>query len=121
MASKGYVEALLNKLDAKLRPSLIEIFAHVLETFRVGGLSHQEKAVNFHWVRFDSTTATTANEEFSIAHGLGGTPIHLIPYVPLDSSGTQYVRLKVTRPADANRIYLSSPDTRAPISVLVEF
>jgi hypothetical protein len=120
MASKGYVESQLNRLDSKVKNVLTQVFAHVLDTYQIGGLSHQEKAINFKWIRLDSTTASVANEEFTIQHGAGQMPLYLLPLVPLDSSGTWLPRLKVTRAADASRIYLSSPDTGAPFSVLME-
>lgn len=120
MASKGFVEAQLNRLEAKLRNVLTQVFTHVLDNLQIGGVSHQEKAINFRWVRVDSTTATNANEEFTIQHGAGQTPLYLLPLVPLDSSGAQLTRLKVTRKADASRIYLSSPDTNVQFSALME-
>jgi hypothetical protein len=120
MASKGYVESQLNRLDAKIRNVFTQVFTHVLDNLQIGGISHQEKAINFRWIRVDSTTATTANEEFSIQHGGGQTPLYLIPLLPLDSSGGWCPRLKVTRAADASRVYLSSPDTNARFSMLME-
>lgn len=120
MASEGYVLTLLNRLEAKLRLPLVEIFKHVLGTLQIGGLNHQEKAINFKWIRLDSTTATTPNEEFSIVHGAGQAPLYLIPFLPLNSSGAATPRLYVPRAADAARVYLSSPDTRAQFSVLME-
>lgn len=120
MASKGYVESHLNRLEAKLRNVFVQVFTHVLDQLQIGGVTHQEKSMNFRWIRLDSTTAAVANEEFSIVHGAGSKPLHFIPYVPLESSGVWLPRLKVTRPADANRVYLSSPDTSAAFSVLLE-
>jgi hypothetical protein len=120
MASKGYVESQLNRLEAKLRNVMVQVFTHVLDNLQIGGVAHQEKAINFRWIRLDSTTATTANEEFSIVHGAGQMPLYLIPLMPLDSSGAWVPRLKVTRAADASRIYLSSPDTNAQFTMLME-
>lgn len=120
MASKGYVESQLNRLESKTRNVLTQVFTHVLDTMQIGGLGHQEKAINFKWIRLDSTTAAVANEEFTIAHGAGQVPLYVIPLMPLDSSGAWLPRLKVTRAADASRIYLSSPDTGAPFTVLME-
>jgi hypothetical protein len=120
MASKGYLNSLLNQLPADMKRVLSYAFEHVADTGQIGGVSHQEKALNFKWIRLDSTTAGVANEEFTIQHGAGQMPLYLLPLVPLDSSGTWLPRLKVTRAADASRIYLSSPDTGAPFSVLME-
>ena len=120
MASIGYVKSLLNQLDSKSRQVLGQVFDHVLETMQIGGTEHQEKSANFRWIRLDSTTSSTANDEFTIQHGAGQIPLYVLPLVPLDSSGTWLPRLKVTRAADASRIYLSSPDTNAPFSILME-
>lgn len=120
MSELGYVESLLNQLPANLRNVFVQIFTHTLKTSQIGGLEHQEKAINFSWVRLDSTTATVANTEFSIVHGMGQIPIYAIPVIPLESSGVWLPRLKVTRPADASRIYFSSPDANAPFTILME-
>src|SRR5688572_18902544 len=120
MASKGYVNSLLNQLPADLRRVLSFALEHIVDTTQIGGISHQEKAANFKWIRLDSTTASVANEEFSIAHGAGQMPLYVLPLMPLDSSGVWFPRLKTTRPADASRIYLSSPDTGAQFTVLME-
>lgn len=122
MADIGYLNALLNRLDSRLRQSLSQAFQHVVDGgIRMGGVSHQERGRNLAWYRLDGTTSSTADQEFSIAHGLGQAPMAIVaPYVPLNSSGSQLVRLKVTRAADASRVYLSSPDTGAGFSILVE-
>jgi hypothetical protein len=117
VASKGYVQSLINRLDDKIRVSLNYVFDHVLDNGQIGAVEHGKKAINFRWYRLDATTSTAANTEFSIMHGLGVAPFHVLP---LTSSGVQMVRLRVTRAADASRLYLSSPDTNAAISVLVE-
>jgi hypothetical protein len=120
VASKGYVQSLINRLDDKVRVSLNYVFDHVLDNGQIGPIEHGKKAINFRFYRLDATTSTAANTEFSIIHGLGVAPFHVLPLLPLTSSGVQMVRLKVTRAADASRLYLSSPDTNAAISVLVE-
>lgn len=120
MANKGYVESLINRLDEKIRAALTPAFQHILDNGQIGGIEHGKKALNFRWYRLDAVTSSVANAEFSIAHGLGVAPFHLLPFVPVTSSGASLARLKVTRPADASRLYLSSPDTSASISVLVE-
>jgi hypothetical protein len=120
VASKSYVETLLNRLEVAIRTPVVQAFQHTLDNLQIGGVAHQEKATNFRWIRLDSTTAVNANEEFTIAHGAGQTPLYLIPFLPLDSSGAWVPRLKVTRAADASRLYLSSPDTNAPFSMLME-
>lgn len=120
MSSKGYVDSLINRLEDKMRLALRYAFEHVIDQGQIGAIGNQEKATNFRWYRLDGTTSTTANAEFTVAHGLGVAPHHFLPYVPVTSSGAQMVRLKATRAADATRLYLSSPDTGAAFSVLVE-
>ena len=120
MASKGFVSALLNTLDAPLKRVLAPVFEHVLDNLRFGLRGDTERAENFQLYRFDATTNSTANQEFSITHGLGQSPYLLLQVLPLDSSGGQLVPLKVTRAADNNRIYLASASTAAAISVAVE-
>ena len=122
MASIAYIKTVLNRLEDKIKSPLYAAFEHLLDTGgQIGGVQHQEKAINYRWVRMDSTTATVANEEFSIAHGMGTTPLYVIPVVPLDSSGVWLPRLKVTRAADPSRLYLSSPDTGVQFTVFVEY
>jgi hypothetical protein len=120
MSQKGYVNSLIGNVDERLRPSLKHAFEHVMDNGQIGGIQAGQKAINFRLYRLDATTSTAANVEFSILHGLGIAPFHILPMLPLSSSGGQMVRLKVTRPADAARVYLSSPDTGATISLLVE-
>jgi hypothetical protein len=121
MADKGYVTSLLNKLDPSIRQVLNLAFEHVIDNLQFGGISHQDKARNFRFYRLDGVTSSVANQEFTIMHGLGQTPLAVVgQYLPLDSTGGQIVRLNVTRVADGSRLYLSSPDTGAAFSVLVE-
>lgn len=121
MASKGYVETLLNALPDPVKGPVTQAFRHVLDNLSIGLPDAGRRATNFRWYRFDVVTSSVANTEVSIHHGQGSIPLVCWPVLPLDSSGGQVVRMKVTRPADAQRIYLSSPDTGASVSLLVEF
>jgi hypothetical protein len=121
MASIGYIESLLNALPDGVKGPVTQAFRHaVKDGFAIGGVGDMERAENFRWYRFDVRTSSVANTEFSVHHGLNQIPLSCWPILPLDSSGGQIVRLKVTRPADAQRVYLSSPDTGASLSVMVE-
>lgn len=121
MASKSLVETLLNKLPDAVKGPVTQAFRHLFEAgIALGGTEDTKRAGNFKWIRFDAVTSSVANTEITIHHGLGQKPLHCLPFLPLDSSGVQLVRVKVTRPADLQRIYLSSPDTGAALSVLVE-
>jgi hypothetical protein len=120
MASKGYIEPLLNALPEGVKTPVTQAFRYVLDNLSIGLPDDGKRAVNFRWYRFDVVTSSIANTEVSIHHGLGQTPLLCWPILPLDSSGGQVVRLKVTRPADAQRVYLSSPDTGASLTLLIE-
>ena len=117
MADKGYLASLLNALDAEVRKTLKLAFDHTVDTFRLGGA---DKALNFSWFRFSSTTASVAGTEFSIAHGLTVIPSKLIPVLDLTVTGSQLVPLTVSRAPDARRVYLTSTSTSAAIVVYLE-
>lgn len=121
MASKGYTETLLNSLPDAVKNAITQAFRYVLDNLAIGLPDSGKRATNFRWYRFDAVTSSVANTEFSIHHGQGSLPLLCFPVAFLDSSGGQMVRVKVTRAADAQRIYLSSPDTGASLSVMVEF
>jgi len=121
LASIGYLESLLNSLPEGVKGPVMQATRELAKNLSIGLPDDTEKAVNFRWTRFDTVTSSVANTEFSVHHGAGSTPLVCWPVLFLDSSGGQIVRLKVTRPADAQRIYLSSPDTGASVSLLAEF
>lgn len=121
MASKGYVESLLNSLPEGVKNPVTQAFRYLLDNIAIGLPDNTKRATNLRWYRFDTVTSSVANTEFSIHHGQGSSPLLCLPVAFLDSSGGQVVRLKVTRAADAQRIYFSSPDTGASLSVMVEF
>jgi hypothetical protein len=121
LASKGYVETILNSLPEAVKKPVTLAFRHVLDNLSIGGIDDTERAANFRWYRFDTVTSSVANQDFSSHHGQGQTPLLLWPIMSLNATGTQIVRLRTTRASDAQWIYLSSPDTGAAISLLVEF
>lgn len=120
MASLGYLETLVARLAPESRPAMLGIVRELATDLAFGGLGEKAKAMNFRFYRFDAVTSTSVNGEFTIEHGLGQRPINLIPFAPLNAIGGRVVRLQVTRAADEARVYLSSPDTNASISVLLE-
>ena len=117
MASAGYVKSLINGIESSLLARLEKAFDHILATYRLGT---DRKAANFSWFRIESTTATTANEEFSVEHGLETTPTHLIPVLDLGVVGAQLVPLTNSRAPDARRVYLKSSSTGAVFTAYVE-
>ena len=118
MASKGYIAAILNQLEANIKKALQPAFDHVLDDFIIGSAT---KAANFRWVKVSSTTHADANTEFSIAHGLGTTPTWIVPVLRLDQVNTQLVPITVSRAPDEQRIYLKSASTGVPFTALVEY
>jgi hypothetical protein len=121
VADKGYVRSLLAAIpDASTKRVLTQAFEHVLDNIRIGVPEHQTRAVNLQAYWLNSTTPATANEEFSIAHGLPTTPHYAIPVLELDKPGAMVVPLEVARAADSKRIYLKSTSTSAPFLLLVE-
>jgi hypothetical protein len=120
MATPGYIDSLLGGLEADLRVALKRIFDYVLRNLRFGPVAHSVRTENFQAYYYTATTPATANEEFSIAHGLGRVPYVLLPVLSLDSINQSLVPLSVSRAADASRFYLKSSSTSAAIAVMVE-
>lgn len=117
MSQKGIIDLNINALDQSIRYPIRQCFYEVMDNFRIGTGSKSENGRLF---RFDSTTSGTANQEFTIAHGLGTAPGQLIPTLSLNEVGAQLPVLTVSRAADANFIYLKSPSTGVAFTVLVE-
>lgn len=120
MANAGYVTSLLGGLDPEDRASWKRVWDHVLADIAFGAAEDREAAENLRGHFYTSTTPSTANTEFSVAHGLGAAPRLAFPVLPLNTVNAQSVNLKVTRAADSQRIYLSSPSTAAVIFLYVE-
>lgn len=120
MADSSYVKSLVGGLSNEIKLAMSNVFTYVLSNLRVGAVAHQTRATNFQMYWMTSTTPATANQEFSIAHGLGRTPYTAFPVLPLDAVGAQIVPLQVSKAADSQRIYLKSTSTSAAIALLVE-
>lgn len=121
MSVPGFVESLLGGLDADVKRVLTEVARYILPNGRFGPVTHQTKAENFNAFYLVSTTASDT-AEFSVVHGLGRTPYLAIPVLPVESSGILLPVLRVTRPADGQRVYLKADagSTNAPFALLVE-
>jgi hypothetical protein len=119
MANIGYIESVLGGIPKEQQAPLKKSFEYVLGNLSYGAVEHQTRATNFQAYWLTGTTSTTANQEFSIAHGLGRTPSFAFPVLPLDQVNSQTVALRVSRAADVNRVYFSSASTNAAIAVLV--
>jgi hypothetical protein len=120
MARSSYVTALLAGLPVEEKKALKTAFEYVLDNLRFGRPEPNERAENGQHYYFEATTPAVANAEFTIIHGLASPPYILIPVLPLDDLRAQLVPLMVTRLADSQRIYLSSPTASARIRVMVE-
>jgi hypothetical protein len=120
MATPGYIESLVGNLEAPLRAALVRVFDYVLRNLRFGPVTNQARTENFQAYYFTTTTPATANQEFSVSHGLGRVPYVLIPVLSLDSINQAIVPLQVSRAADASRLYLKSSSTSAAIAIMVE-
>jgi hypothetical protein len=108
MAVFGYVQTLINALDAAVRVPVGNAFEYTLRELSLGA---NAKADNFNWYKVSGTTHATANTEFSVVHGMDHAPTKLIPMLKLDSTGGALVALTVSRVADSKRIYLKCAST----------
>ena len=125
MADASYVKSLCGGLDAPERKALDQSFTYVLGNLRFGAPQTPDetvtRATNFQAYWLNGTTSTTANQEFTIAHGLGYAPGVVIPVLALNQVGAQIVPLTVSRAPDDQRIYLKSSSTSAVFQIYCEF
>jgi len=120
VADKGSVDLYLNTLPVETRGPVGQAIKYVMDNLRFGQPDEGRRATNFQLYLRTSTTASVANTEFSIPHGLAQRPTAIYPVLFLDQVGSQIVPLTVTRAADNNRIYLRSPSTSAVFAVFIE-
>ena len=107
MAALGGLEALIGSLPTDTRRAMMELLRAMVPFLRFGPVDHQQKAENFAGYTMVSTTASDTGE-FSVVHGLGRAPYRFMPSLNLNSSGMETVLLRVSRPADASRLYLKA-------------
>lgn len=121
MADFGNVETMLSGLaDQDLRKILNAVFKYIMRDQRFGRSVDGDPAQNFGGGFFSATTPSVANTEFTVPHSFARKPYLLIPVLPLDDVNAKIVRLQVSRAADANRIYLKSPDADAAVFFYLE-
>lgn len=120
MARSSYVATLLGSLESGIRKVVTAAFDYVLRNIRFGAVEHLEPSENFAGVFYEVTTSSASTTAFTFAHQLNTVPKSLIQLLPLNTTGAQLVRLTVDQVADANRVYLRSPDTGATFFVMVE-
>lgn len=87
---------------------------------RIGVPEDATASENLHCFFFSATTPSTANTEFSVAHHLQSVPYLLIPVLNVQNVNEAIVPLTVTRAADAQRVYLKSSSTSAPVRFMLE-
>jgi hypothetical protein len=121
MASPAYIESLLRGAvpDAE-RSAFKNVFDYILSNLRFGRPVNQERCENLQVYFLIGVTPATPNTEFSLVHNLATPPYLAIPCLPLQSVNVTNPQLTVTRPADGNRVYFSSPAASAAICVMVE-
>lgn len=107
MAALGGLEAEIGSLPPDIKRVMTVLLRAMVPFLRFGPATHKQKAENFAGHTLVSTTASDTGE-FSIAHGLGRAPYRFMPSLDLNSSGMETVLLRVSRPADAQRIYLKA-------------
>ena len=120
MANVGGLLAIIGGLETTTKRVMTELINAWAPNLRGGPVEHQTKLENFQRYYVNSTTNSTANDEFTVVHGMGRTPYALRAVLPLDQIGAKTVRLEVTRGADAMRVYLRSPEVAAPFTLELE-
>jgi hypothetical protein len=120
MADLGNVELMLAGLPDAVKRIMQGVFKYILKDIRFGRCVAGDPSQNMGGGFFTGTTASVANVEFTIAHSFGRTPYLCIPVLPLNTVNAKIVRLRVTRAADANRMYFDSPDVDSAVYLYVE-
>lgn len=120
MANASYMKSLIGSLESNIRAAFGNVFDYAFKSLKFGPAESGEASINFGAVFYESTTPSTASQEFTIAHRQGTPPYLAVPVLDLTSSNSQVVPLKVTRPADAQYLYLASSSTNAVVKLLVE-
>lgn len=121
MATSSYAKSLLGGLAAEIKAAVGRALEYVFDgNLRFGPVEHQTRTENFAGIYLNVTTSSTADAEFSVAHGLPATPKVMWPVLDPYVVGSRAVRLEVSRAADSRRIYLRSPEASAAITLYVE-
>ena len=122
MATSSYAKSLLGGIPAEMKKAMEAVVAYVFDrNLEFGPVGHQEPCANFRGIYVTSTTAGTASQEFSIAHGLSRTPNVLIPVMDPRAVNERLIGdLQISRAADSARVYLKSASTGAVFSLYLE-
>src|SRR5580700_10278438 len=124
MAAISIIQSYLTAVsDSVARNGLNLSFLEVTSNFTAGRpeplVSQSDRGCNLRWYPLGFQTSSVANREVAIPHGLPSTPYLVVPCLDPSMVGAQLVPLKVTRAADQQFIYLSSPTVSAPVVVFV--
>ena len=121
MAAFGNVETKLAGIaDRALRSILTSVFEYILKDVRFGRAGDGDSSQNFGGGFFYGTTDGVANTEFTLEHSFGRVPYLAFQVIPLNTANVKIVRLTNSKAADANRLYLKSPDTGADFVLYIE-
>jgi len=125
MATSSHAKTLLGGIDAALKKALSEVLDYVLNnTMAFGPIEANEprtKTTNMAGRYLKVTTSGTANQEFSVAHGLGRTPNVIWQVTSPRVVNSRFLGdLTVSRAADEMRLYLTSASTGAVVWVYCE-
>lgn len=124
MADASYIKSLFGSTPEAVKQAADQAFTYLLGNIRFGAPQNPGETVtrarNFQAYWLNGTTSSNANQEFTVAHGLGYVPSVVFPVAALNQVGAQIVPLTVSRAADANRIYLKCASTGVAFTVLVE-
>jgi len=116
MATSSHAKTLLGGVDAALKRALSEVLDYVFNnSLAFGPIEANEprtKTTNMAGRYLKVTTSGTANQEFSVAPGLGRAPNVCWPVIhPKVVNGVMLGDLTVSRAADEMRLYFASPST----------
>lgn len=122
MATSSFAKSLLGGLPADLKSALGKVMEYILDgNLRFGAIDHQQRAENFAGIYLRSTTASVANQEFSIAHGLSRVPNVIVPVLdPRVVNSRLLGDLTISRAADVVRVYFTSASTGVAFCLYVE-
>lgn len=121
MAAIGYLESLVNTLPADIRKVFVSFIREAFKTLAFGAPDTSAvAATNFAGNLVPVTTSSTANQEVVVPHSLARKPRLLIPMLDPNTVNATLPAITVTRAADANNVYVSSPVTDASFHFFVE-
>lgn len=125
MATSSHAKSLLGGVPADLKAALHKVVEYVFDrTLAFGPISTTDlrtATTNFAGRYLRVTTSGTANQEFSVSHGLGRTPNVCWQVGNPRVVNSRFLGdLAFARAADENRIYMASASTGATLFLYVE-